>query len=142
MPYWSIDTAKVSVGDELYVAERSGWSSWEASKWEVVRKTPSGQLILSKGGLEIRTSASGRISNTYGKKQFVSLEEAVRLNVEREQKQAFQRISIIAEDLSKAARRENTDLMAETFSKLVHAIEARSATTPNPPQGRAQGDPV
>lgn len=132
----AFDPSQYKPGDSIFV-RNMGWHETVA-EYKVVRVTPGGQIVAEVGGSEIRISKhGGLVGERWGRRSVVSAERAAEIRSKMAQRDAWSRITMLAEKLGNAARKEDEGAAEEAFKAIASALEARRGETAQPARSRS-----
>ena len=115
-------------GDPLYVRVPAGWNAYDAQRWTVEKITPSGQIKATRGQMELRVSASGKIlgEDGYRGRTICDAAMAQELWSEAAERALWQRIRLAGEHIEAHARRQDMEALASAMAELQDAYAALS----------------
>lgn len=120
-PAYRHDPAFYAPGDEIYLRVSRGWHAWGARKGEVVRKTPSGQIIAKLELGEVRINTRGVIPDS--QMIVVSKDEAFKLFAEEAKDRLWVAARNAADVAVHVSRQRDINALREAVGKLTSAMK-------------------
>ena len=126
-----LDLSGYAVGDAIWVAQSAGWNTHTATKGSVTKRTPTGRLTVSLGHRVLvfmpRNRVVGEGSSWLSSARIVSEQEAQAILTEQRKETAWYNVSKAAEQLERAARKQDEELARTLLADIASAIEAATA---------------
>lgn len=123
MSFYRFDNAAAQVGDKVFVSRPDGWTTRKVTEYEIVRKTPTGQVVLKAGASELRVNAHGVITND-DRSTIVDADRAAELRAEKALEDAIWAARQAIDNLGKALSVRDTKEIHYLLATVNDAIAA------------------